>query len=192
MIQNLREVYQLHITLLDIRPPIWRRFLVLKITPLDELHQILQTVMGWEDCHLYEFTVGNERNTKSHSVPDDEFEELDTLDESKFRISDLLKKEGDKIRYVYDFGDNWRHTLKLEKILPFEIGKSMPVCVKGSRASPIEEIGGTFGYANFLEAYMDREHPEHQEMQEWADEHFHPDYFDLDEVNKNLRQIFKL
>ena len=111
---------------------------------------------------------------------------------SAFRISDLLKKEGDKIRYVYDFGDNWRHTLKLEKILPFEIGKPMPVCVKGSRACPIEDIGGTFGYANFLDAYMDREHPEHQEMQEWADEDFHPDHFDIDEINGILVRNFGL
>ena len=81
--------------------------------------------------------------------------------------------------------------MKLEKILPFEIGKQIPFCVKGRRACPIENVGGTFGYANFLAAYMDSEHTEHLKMKEWAGEDFHPDHFDIDKINGILMRLFE-
>ena len=192
MIRNLREIYQFHISLLDMKPPIWRRFIVLNITLLDDFHQILQIVMGWDDYHLHEFTIGNGKTAKSYGIPDDEFGDMDTLDESKFRLCDIMKKEGSTMKYVYDFGDYWVHVLKLEKIFPFEIGQQLPFCVKGRRACPIENVGGALGYNNFLAAYMDNKHPAHQEMKEWASKGFHPNHFDIEKVNEDLASDYKI
>src|SRR4051794_8899446 len=50
-------VYQLKVTLKDIKPPIWRRLLVPDCT-LTGLHEVIQAAMGWENYHMYDFEVG--------------------------------------------------------------------------------------------------------------------------------------
>ena len=55
-----RAVYQLKITLNDIRPPIWRRVQTKDCT-LARLHDIIQAVMGWQECHLHLFQIGEDR-----------------------------------------------------------------------------------------------------------------------------------
>ncbi|MDJ0576160.1 MAG: plasmid pRiA4b ORF-3 family protein [Xenococcaceae cyanobacterium MO_234.B1] len=47
-----KTIYQLKITLRDIRPPIWRRVQVESSTTLSQLHLIVQAAMGWYNCHL--------------------------------------------------------------------------------------------------------------------------------------------
>ena len=47
-----------------------------------------------------------------------EDDDIDILDERRTRISDVLKEQGDSVLYVYDLGDDWRHEVVLEKILP--------------------------------------------------------------------------
>ena len=55
------EIYQLKVTLLGTSPPVWRRLLVLAHITLEQLHDVLQTAMGWEDGHMHEFSVGQRR-----------------------------------------------------------------------------------------------------------------------------------
>ena len=55
-------VYQLKITLGGSTPPIWLRFTVKNKVMLEKLHQIIQVVMGWEDCHLYKFERGKRQH----------------------------------------------------------------------------------------------------------------------------------
>lgn len=184
--KSLRSIYQLKITLKDIRPPIWRRLLVASTTKLDDIHLILQIVMGWSDSYLHEFIQGQDR----YGMPDEAFPS-DIKDETRYRLDQLLKTEKDKLIYIYDFGDSWEHEVVLEKILPYEMDAVLPLCLKGSRACPPEDTGGIWGYAMFLEAISNPAHPEHASMLEWAAEDmngpFDPGYFDLAEVNKQLR-----
>lgn len=177
----LRSIYQLKVTLSDIRPPIWRRFLIASTDNLTDLHLAMQIVMGWTNSHLHEFAKGRER----YGVPDEDFPS-DTHNESKFRINQVLKQEKDKIRYTYDFGDSWDHEIVLEKILPFEMGIKLPTCLKGSRACPPEDVGGPPGYEIFLEALADPDHPEHAGILEWFSEPLDPEHFDLMKVNHLL------
>ncbi|HMU63762.1 MAG: plasmid pRiA4b ORF-3 family protein [Nitrosomonas sp.] len=177
----LRAIYQLKVTLNYIRPPIWRRFLIASTDSLANLHLVVQIVMGWSDSHLHEFAKGGER----YGLPDEDFPSA-IHDESKFRISQILKQEKDKIRYTYDFGDSWDHEIVLEKILPFEMGTKLPTCLKGSRACPPEDVGGPPGYEMFLEALADPSHPEHGGILEWFGEPFDAEHFDLTEVNHLL------
>jgi hypothetical protein len=81
------------------------------------------------------------------------------------------------------------HELLIEKMLPPEAGKHYPVCLAGKRACPPEDYGGVWGYAGFLEAIHDRQHPEHEEMLEWVGGEFDPDLFDLDKVNTALQSL---
>ena len=56
--------YLLKISLLEIEPEIWRRFVVPADITLDRLHDVIQIVMGWTDSHLHEFRIGKNRYTE--------------------------------------------------------------------------------------------------------------------------------
>jgi hypothetical protein len=179
-----KSVYQLKVTLDDSKPPIWRRILVPGNTTLYNLHEILQIVMGWENYHLHMFTIEGQ----IYGDPeDDEYGDLGTKDETRYRLDQLDLYEKSKFSYEYDFGDGWEHTILVEKILAPEKGAQYPVCVKGKRACPPEDVGGVWGYQNFLEAIADPEHEEHEEYLVWIGGEFNPEAFDLNEVNGALR-----
>lgn len=174
------EIHQLKVTLKHFRPPIWRRILVTGDTTLDRLHQILQAAMGWTDSHLHQFKV---RGKFYGVLNDDYLGWLEMLDEEKFNLNEIVKGERGKFVYEYDFGDSWEHDVVVEKILPPEPGMHYPIYIKGRRACPPEDVGGVWGYAEFLDALRDPEHPEHEGYWEWVGGEFDPEYFDLDEVN---------
>ena len=88
-----------------------------------------------------------------------------------------------------EFGDNWEHLLLMEKILPPDPGQRFPQCIKGKRACPPEDVGGTWGYEEFLEALRDPEHPEHDEYLEWIGGKFDPEAFDLERINRELHSL---
>jgi Plasmid pRiA4b ORF-3-like protein len=173
-------VYQLKITLAEIRPPIWRRIQVPATILLCCLHDALQAVFGWTDSHLHNF----EKDGKYWGVP--EYDDL--IDESKVRLAQVLKAKGDSMIYVYDFGDNWRHEVVLEKIIPAgELIKS-PICLGGDRRCPPEDVGGVSGYEDFLEIIADPRHEDYEEYVGWAGGHF-LDEFDLKAVNEILSRM---
>ena len=182
MATTSESVYQIKVSLSYINPPVWRRFIVRSSTELDELHLILQTVMGWTNSHLHHFMVGE----TFFGVPDPEWGS-NVNDESGVPLHSVLREEGQSISYEYDFGDGWMHTVLLEKILEHDVNLDLPKCIAGERHCPPEDVGGPPGYASFLEAYLNRKHPEHRDMVDWLGEGFDPELFDLDEVNDLLR-----
>ena len=96
--------------------------------PLCCLHDAFQAVMGWTDSHLHQF----EKDGKYWGDPTNrEFEDdIEIIDEGRVPISRVLRVEGDSLLYVYDFGDDWRHQVVLEEILPSE-GATKPLCLAG-------------------------------------------------------------
>ena len=176
------RVYQLKITLKDIKPPVWRRVLVPDCSLL-RLHEIIQAAMGWENYHLYDFEVGGEHFTDPRGMDD-----LDMEDAGKVKLSGVAPEGKAKLRYTYDFGDNWQHEVVVEKILPPEEGRKYPVCIAGKRACPPEDCGGPWGYMEFADAIKDPRHERHGEFVEWRGE-FDPEAFDPDALNKELRRL---
>ena len=181
--RSLRSIYQLKITLKGTQPPIWRRLLIVSTDNLEDLHIAIQIVMGWTNSHFHEFAKDRDR----YGIPDENFPS-DVRDETDYRLDQVLKKEKDKLNYVYDFGDTWEHEVMLEKILPFEPGAVLPVCLEGSRACPPEDVGGIPGYEMFLETIADPSHPEYEEMLEWIGGDFDLEHFDLTLTNDLLRE----
>jgi len=51
------EIYQLHILLLQINPPIWRRLQVRSDSSIATLHELLQIAFDWSDFHLHRFVI---------------------------------------------------------------------------------------------------------------------------------------
>ncbi len=183
--KNKPRVYQLKVTLMWVRPAIWRRLLVPGSISLASLHDILQTAMGWGGGHMHQFVAPG---GVYYGVPqrDSEFDDLDTKDEDRFRLDQVLRREKDSIVYEYDFGDGWEHKIVLEKILAPAAGVAVPSCIGGKRACPPDDCGGVPGYANFLAAIGDATHPEHEDMVEWIGGAFDPERFDAQRINAVL------
>jgi hypothetical protein len=177
-----KRIYQLKITLEEIRPPIWRRILVTEDITLGQLHHIIQTVMGWHDCHLHAFRIGGEIYGEADP-------ELNTISEKRVKLSALGLEAKAKFEYEYDFGDSWTHRIQVEKILPEGEGAAYPVCITGKRACPPEDCGGPWGYETFVDIASDPDHPEHVEMMEWLGGGFDPEDFDMEAVNKSLLKL---
>ena len=170
------NIYQLKISLRDSRPEIWRKILVNSDVLLVDFHRIIQTTMGWTNSHLHLFEDNN--NTYSPR----EFEVEGTKDSRVVKLFKLLKKEGDKILYEYDFGDGWEHNIVLEKII------SIPICIDGENNCPPEDCGGLGGYEELQKIIQDPEHFEYDEMMQWLGGKFDPGSFNIDETNKMLRK----
>jgi hypothetical protein len=152
------EVLRLKVTLEGSKPPIWRRLEVPDDVHLAVLHGILQTAFGWTNAHLHAFEI------EDH----DEVRILEGARLRRTKISELLGKPGDRLTYVYDFGDDWRHQIVLEERLPADSGARYPRCTAGRRAGPLEDSGGVPGYDRLLEILADPDHPEYAELAEWA------------------------
>lgn len=164
------ELYQFKITLNGSTPPIWRRFVVNNDMTLFEFHEIIQHVMGWENYHFYSFQVGKQMMV----MPEMDLSSFgeDAVFANELCLHDVLKRVGQKIIYTYDFGDDWQHDIVFEKRLPAKDPDDFPVCIEGEMPCPPEECGGMCDY------YMQIESGDLEDR----------GTFDLDEVNKNLRQ----
>ena len=177
--------YQLKVTLLDVKPPIWRRLLVPGTISLDRLHTVIQKAMGWTDAHLHEFVVAETR----YGPPDPEEPDPDVEREWLATLRQVAPVQSLRFEYLYDFGDNWTHEVQVESIQVPENELRHAVCLAGERRCPPEDCGGPGGYAEFLEAIRDPDHPDHHEMLQWIGGPFHPDAFDLIAVNRKLRLL---
>lgn len=173
---------QLKVELLGSQPPIWRRLLAAKDTPLSLFHEILQISMGWANEHLYEFIAGGKR----YGEPDPEFDSPDALDDEDYSLGDVLKRAKSSMIYIYDFGDSWEHKIILEKSLPDDPSVELPVLLEAAGACPPEDVGGVWGYSNVLEVLKDPKHEEYEDTLEWVGEDFDPKVFDMAEANEML------
>ncbi len=176
-----QPVLQLKLSLVGAsKPPVWRRLLVPATIRLNRLHDVIQAAMGWEDYHLHAFSVGG----VDYGPPDPE---LGHRDERTTALNDVISTPGDRMRYVYDFGDHWQHDVVVEKVLAAEPGARYPVCLTGKGRCPPEDCGGVWGYADLRQTLADPTHHEHGDMLEWLGidtaAAFDPQAFDADDVN---------
>ncbi len=169
------KIYQLKIGIKGAKPPIWRRVLVEDDMTYKSMHMIIQDIYDWYGGHLHEFITANRNYT------DLEFGNDFGEDENKFTIGEDLREIGDKIAYVYDFGDDWEHEIKLEDILESDEDAYYPKCVKGKGRGPLEDIGGIWAYNTIVEAYKKGNKETLDEF--YVDEDFDPMEFDLAKVN---------
>ena len=185
--KKAQSIYQLKITLKDIRPPIWRRVQVRSDATLGHLHWVIQFSMGWTNSHLHSFSIqGVEYGML---LPELGFDEMELQDEQPVKLSKVIPGEKFKFFYLYDFGDSWEHEVLVEKLLTAEADIDYPICLKAKRACPPEDCGGTWGYQGFIEAIQDPDHPEHEGMLEWVGGFFDPEDAEFNEINPLLKMI---
>lgn len=175
-------VFQLKVTLAEIKPPIWRRFEVPGDIRLSDLHLVLQAVMGWENAHLHDF----ECDGKRYVLPDPEWPIEDTLDEWKFTLQNVVSSPWHRLTYEYDMGDSWRHELAVEFVQDPRPDALYSRCLDGARACPPEDRGGVWGYMETLEAVSNPDHPEFHEWRKRLGRDFDPEGLDLARVSAKL------
>lgn len=151
---------------------------------MHKLHLILQEVMGWTNSHLYQFVVGG--TYFGEPDPDDFYE---VRSSRRAKLAHVASRPGARFVYEYDFGDDWKHDILVEKILPAQAATRYPVCLAGRRASSPEDCGGMWGYEELLEAIRDPHHEEHEQMLMWPGGSFDSEAFELEGINRALRRI---
>lgn len=182
-----RAIYQIKVQLKDSKPPIWRNIELMNTVSLAKLHHILQLAMGWNDEHGYEFYQNDLR-----FLPDWVEAGFDTFTVNEAQLRDLLQQVNDKMHYDYDFGDNWRHIISLQKVLPAQRSNSKTQIVKARGACPPEDIGGIYRYNQLRELAADPTAAKHKascrelgvRSGKWD-----PDAVNIEQLNKLLADI---
>ena len=182
-----KQIYQFKITLLGIKPRVWRRIQVTDGT-LDDLHWHIQGAFGWNNSHLHDFDIGPDRYGNPSMLDMEEMPEC--KDSTKTLLSDILPSDGNQFafKYTYDLGDNWEHEVLLEGVVTAPRKIKYPVCLEGERACPPEDCGGPGGYERLLEVLADPAHKEHAHYQDWVG-YFDPEYFDARDATAAMREL---
>jgi hypothetical protein len=164
------SIAHLRIQLDNVEPAIVRRVEVPLTIRLDRLHLMLQAAMGWTNSHLYEIRARD----VGWGRPDPDFGD-GPLDASKARLVDVLEDVGARsLKYLYDFGDGWEHSVRIERITDAMPGIAYPRLIEAAGRCPLEDVGGPWGYREFLDAITDPNHREHAERLQWIGGHFDP------------------
>ena len=164
-------IIRLKIVLDDTEPPIWRMVELPAATDLKELHRIIQAAMGWDDEHLHSFQAGRRKLG------------------SRVQLGELAASRIKRFGYLYDMGDSWEHTLRIDKTLVADPKHSYPRLVDGAGRCPPEDCGGVPGFYAMLEALSDPRHPDHDDRMDWNGGGFDADDMDTKQINKRLAEI---
>lgn len=181
------KVYRFKITLQGTSPAIWRRIETRDVT-LGRLHELIQAAMGWTNSHLHQFEISGVRYAAPRFMMGD-FDDFGAEDYGGVYVSNLVAKHGSRLRmrYEYDFGDGWEHEVVLESVHRADSGVKYPRCVDGQRACPPEDVGGVWGFANYVAAVTDPSHSEHDELLEWNGP-FDPAAFDAKQATRRMKK----
>jgi Plasmid pRiA4b ORF-3-like protein len=148
--QAATTVHRVKVSLHGSRPPVWRRIEIPSAMRLDLVHEVMQVAFDWHGFHLHAFeTICGEFGS-----PDDDDGWSDRKDETTAALGQVAAAEKAKVVYAYDFGDDWRHDIVVEKITSARPGVAYPRCIGGRREAPPEDTGGIWAF-NEYQAELD-------------------------------------
>lgn len=168
------RIFRVRVDVGRAKPPIWRRLELRSDLTLDVVHQVLQAAFGWTDSHLHRFALGGDpfdRDSQLFLCPFD-VEEQEPGDDgpaaADVRLDETMQDPGDELFYVYDYGDGWALSLRLEEVLPATADTRLATLIDARRAAPPEDSGGGVDAAT-LATLLDN-----------------PAFVDLDDINEAL------
>ncbi|MDT7829266.1 plasmid pRiA4b ORF-3 family protein [Pricia sp. S334] len=188
------------------QPPIWRKIKIHESATFLELHWVIQKTFGWHNSHLHQFSPGGWTGTPIlqedlgiEYFDQEPFSDSETWPHgeyyhcAKIKLNQYFHSPKQMITYIYDFGDDWEHTIELIEITDDKILR--PVCLTGKGRTPMEDCGGMWGYYEMVKAINNPKHPEHGEFMEWVDfekgQKWDVNAFNLEEVQERLRAMRK-
>ncbi len=186
----MQEIIQLKISLAHSKPLIWRQILIHKDITFFELHHILQIVMGWSNSHLYEFNLEGYRiGEVDEEEKNNRYSSSEVFSSTTIKISELVTQPKDSINYLYDFGDDWKHQIKVEKFHGIDTVLNYPICINGQMNCPPEDCGGIDLFYHCIDVLKDKKHPDHQEVTRWFTKKYNPEQFDKEKINRKLKKL---
>ena len=177
----------LRIELQDIEPLIWRRVAVSISTNLKAVHGVIQAVMGWLDCHLWEFEASGRKY--SLLIPNDPEWNQRITDAAATKLSSLVADGVMDMTYVYDMGDNWQHRIGVEKLMPANPGTQYPRFLGGERRCPPEDCGGVPGYYEFLDNIASKQSKNRKAVLDWYGGPYDPDDIEEKKIVAALKRL---
>ncbi|MCF8469108.1 MAG: plasmid pRiA4b ORF-3 family protein [Sneathiella sp.] len=167
-----QKIARLKIVLDDVEPKVERWIVVPLKIRLDRLHDVLQAAMGWTNSHLWEIRI---RDLGWGPVDPDNLFGDGPLDARKTTLQRVLAQTGAKrFTYLYDFGDGWSHTVKLDRFETLPVGLDATFLAYAKGPCPPEDCGGPFGYADLVQAYTDPAHESHLDALDILGTRFNP------------------
>lgn len=166
-------VLRFRIELQETDPLVWREIEVPGDDTFWDLHVAIQDAMGWLDYHLHRFTMPHPRTKQErvfgiHNLSQD----CDDPPGWAHQIASMFTSRNDAALYEYDFGDDWRHTVRLIDVLRRDFQLRYPRCTGGARACPPEDCGGIDGYAEIVAGTLDAD------TRAWLPTGYDPAHFD--------------
>ncbi|HWQ89920.1 MAG TPA: plasmid pRiA4b ORF-3 family protein [Desulfitobacteriaceae bacterium] len=186
------KAVQLKVTLDLAKHDVWRRIIVPYDITFKKLHEIFQIAFDWKEQHLHEFNIYDKDQPLVNLVSSEEALEYpsdtEMLIDKEVKLSAYIPRYT-RLEYIYDLGDYWQHNIEVEKMIE-DYPRNYPVCLAWEGNVPPEDVGGDGGYEDFLEAYFDPEHEEHEDMVRWAEMQWYRK-FDLDLANRRLERVLR-
>lgn len=195
---------KIKIDLEDMPFKIYRKLIIPSNITMADLHLVIQIAMGWENYHLFQFS---DKKFDSTITVQSDIEEEDFFDEYKddmISAEDLTLAEflthtnGKSFWYWYDFGDDWWHKISIQKLNKTEINsfKATPICTEAAGGCPPEDVGGAWGFEEFVKAINDPKNPQYKEFRAWMGmkprEKYDFEEIDVEHINHNLDFIWNM
>ena len=179
------SIARLRVVLDDVAPPVTRLLDVPADIRLDRLHAALQAALGWTDSHLWEFRAGD----VGWGIPDPDWPD-GPQDARKANLWQAIEDTGaETLTYLYDFGDGWEHTIRILRFDDAEAGRKYPALIEAAGRCPPEDVGGPWGYTDFLDAIADPDHEQHDDLTEWYGADFDPEDLPLDDLKAAVADL---
>lgn len=150
-------------------PAIWRRLHVPAIYSFAELSFAIVEAMSWSGRKQHEFQMNfpSGENREVHLMPsnqislkDEDDERCKLIDELTAAIADYFSSTTSTATYVYDFVDNWQHTIEFIGILDADEQQIYPICEAGDGLCPAEDIGGIYGHRRAMHILSNPQNPD--------------------------------
>ncbi|MEZ4968874.1 MAG: plasmid pRiA4b ORF-3 family protein [Flavobacteriaceae bacterium] len=189
------------------KPPIWRSLKMDGAHTFLDLHLAIQGVFNWENTHLFQFSPTGWGSTPrlSENFKDDDWDHEvpfskpntwpfgERYDAAAIKLEDFFHTPKQKMVYIYDFGDDWKHSVTLTEITAEKL--LAPQCLGGKGKAPVDDCGGIWGYYEMVEAINDPKHREHKDFCVWLGlkkgQRWELDAFNLEEVRDRLREVWE-
>lgn len=181
------EVLRLSVDLRGVEPTVRRRFEIPADMTLADLHEVLQIAFQWDDDHLHSFKVGDTRYGPP-AVREDGFGPPVRAEEG-IKLGTLWRRGCQRLQYLYDFGDDWLHNIRILRVRAPDPAKPVPALLHAQGRTPPEDCGGPFGYMALQEILADPAHPNHAEYAEWYPDGIDPHTPETERIERGLAAL---